>query len=88
MGLDEDLIRRGVVRDVIRQIQDLRKSTGLALQDRIAIILHGLETLGEEDLSTIGVEVLGVSVVRGIGTGEAHTLELDTETASVWISRV
>ena len=88
LGLDEDLIRRGVVRDVIRQIQDLRKSTGLALQDRIAIILHGLETLGEEDLSTIGVEVLGVSVVRGIGTGEAHTLELDTETASVWISRV
>jgi isoleucyl-tRNA synthetase len=88
LGLDEDLIRRGVVRDVIRQIQDLRKSTGLALQDRIAITLHGLETLGEEDLSTIGVEVLGVSVVRGIGTGEAHTLELDTETASVWISRV
>jgi len=88
LSLDEDLIRRGVVRDVIRQIQDLRKSTGLELQDRIAITLDGLETLREGDLSTIAGEVLGVSMLRGTASGEAHLLELDTESASVWITRV
>ena len=38
--LDEDLVRRGLVRDVIRQVQDLRKSTGLELSDRIDVHLE------------------------------------------------
>ncbi len=86
LSLDEALLRRGVVRDVIRQIQDLRKSTGLELQDRISITLEGLENLADEDLVAISAEVLGVSMVRGQGSGEGHALELDEGSATVWIA--
>lgn len=87
LSLDEDLIRRGVVRDVIRQIQDLRKSIGLELQDRISITLDGIASLESDDLAAIATEVLGSSMVRGQGSGDGHLLELDDDVARVWIVR-
>ena len=88
LALDEDLIRRGVVRDVIRQIQELRKSTGLELADRITLTLANLDELSDDDLSLISAEVLAESVSRGAGAGEGHELELDGRpSATAWLSK-
>ena len=87
--LNDDLIRRGLVRDVIRQIQELRKNSGLELSDRITLTLSGLEELTDDDLAGIGSEVLAVSVLRGSGSGEPTVLEFDDDaTASAWIQKV
>jgi isoleucyl-tRNA synthetase len=88
LTLDEELIRRGLVRDVIRQIQELRKSTGLELADRVELTLHGLDDLQETDLTLVASEVLANSLVRGPGSGEGHVLELeDRPEVTVWLTK-
>jgi isoleucyl-tRNA synthetase len=88
LQLDEDLIRRGLVRDVIRQIQELRKTSGLELSDRIEVHLGGLDDLEGADLDLVGAEVLATGVHRGVGVGEGIELELeDRGEARVWIRK-
>ena len=82
------LLRRGLVRDVIRQIQELRKSSGLELADRIMLTVEGLEDLTEDDLSLIANEVLALSVARGPGRGGGAVLELeDRAPATAWLEK-
>jgi isoleucyl-tRNA synthetase len=89
LTLNDELIRRGLVRDVIRQIQELRKNTGLELSDRIELTLTGLDELDDNDLALLGREVLAVSIEKGVGNGEGHVLDLDDhEPATAWIVRV
>jgi isoleucyl-tRNA synthetase len=42
-ALTEELVREGLVRDLVRGIQNLRKERGLAVTDRITLYLHGPE---------------------------------------------
>ncbi len=91
LAVDEDLRLRGLARDVVRLVQDLRKTTGLAVSDRIRLHLVGLDALsGHFDF--IGREVLAVEIATGPGQGEGATLELDDEALAepvrVWIERV
>lgn len=89
LTLDEDLLRRGLVRDVIRQIQELRKSTGLELADRIDLAISGLDELTGDDLGLIANEVLAASIVKGSGSGEAHALDIeDRDELEVWLTKV
>ena len=89
LSLDESLIRRGLIRDVIRQIQELRKSTGLELADRIELDVDGLDDLDDDDLAVIGSEVLAVAVRRGSSDGDGHLLDLEErQNALVWIRPV
>lgn len=87
LTLDEDLLRRGLVRDVIRQIQELRKSTGLELSDRIDVVIDGLDEISDEDLEGLSTEVLADSVIRGGASGDGHSLDLEDREATVWITR-
>jgi isoleucyl-tRNA synthetase len=41
--LTEELVQEGLVRDLVRGIQNLRKERGLAVTDRIELYLHGPE---------------------------------------------
>ena len=69
LELDDDLRHRGLVREVVRQLQDLRKETGLELSDRVNVHLEGFDDLaGDRDL--IGREVLAVRIDFG-PAGEA-----------------
>jgi isoleucyl-tRNA synthetase len=75
LDLDDDLRRRGRVREVVRQLQDLRKDAGLQLSDRVKVWLTGFDDLGE-DVPTIASEVLAVRVELGAcGDGtEGHRI--------------
>lgn len=87
LTLNDELIRRGVVRDVVRQVQDLRKSSGLDVSDRITLWLSGLDDL-EPDFAAIGAEVLATRVESGDGPGEPTVLELDDErVAKAWVAK-
>ena len=77
LTLDDGLIRRGLVRDVIRQVQELRKETGLELNDRIVLRLEGIDVLTPDDLSVIATEVLAVPTGSDGTEGVGHALELE-----------
>jgi len=87
LTMDDDLRRRGIVRDVVRQIQDLRKNSGLDVADRVALVLFGLEDLADS-FDEIATEVLATSVISGEGEGDGTALELDdAREARAWITK-
>jgi isoleucyl-tRNA synthetase len=72
LALDDDLRRRGLAREVIRHVQDLRKETGLDVSD--TIVLH---VVGIDDLSPlfdmIAREVLAVRIETSPPEDDAGT---------------
>ena len=91
LALDDDLRRRGLVREVVRHVQDLRKQRGLAVSDVIDLTLDGVDDLAPH-FDAIGREVLARTVsttAPAAPTGEGVEVELDTDLgprpATVWI---
>jgi isoleucyl-tRNA synthetase len=78
LGLDDDLRRRGLAREVIRNVQELRKTIGLEVSDWIHLHLVGLDDL-EPLFGLIAREVLAHSVATAPpeGGGEGTEVELD-----------
>ena len=87
LNLNEDLLRRGYLRDVVRQIQDLRKTSGLDVADRIKVWVTGLDDLSD-GFTVLASEVLATTITSGAGRGEGTILELDDgRVALVWIAK-
>ena len=87
LTLDDALLKRGYLRDVVRQIQDLRKASGFDVADRIVVHLQGVDDLSE-GFSILASEVLAEQIIVGAGEGAAASLELDDgRDARVWIAR-
>jgi isoleucyl-tRNA synthetase len=87
LTLDDDLRRRGYLRDVVRQVQDLRKNSGLDVADRIVLHVTGLEDLSTH-FDVLASEVLATEVHLGSGEGTGTVLELDDDRlALAWIAR-
>jgi len=91
LALTDELRRRGLVREVVRLVQDLRKNTGLEVSDRIVVHVTGLGVL-RDHFDAIAHEVLAVEIVEGPGDGEGTVLELDDELlegpVTVWLRKV
>jgi isoleucyl-tRNA synthetase len=93
LALDDELRRRGLARDVVRLVQDLRKTSGLDVSDRIRLYVTGLDTLAAS-FDFMAGEVLAVEIVRGRGPerddGTVLDLEDDllAEPVRAWIERV
>ena len=88
LALDDALLRRGYLRDVVRQVQDLRKNTGLDVADRIVLHVTGIDDLAD-GFDVLASEVLAVQVISGEGEGEGCFLELDDgRDAKAWITKV
>jgi isoleucyl-tRNA synthetase len=87
LTLTDELRRRGFLRDVIRQVQDLRKNSGFDVADRIVLHVSGLDDLAE-GFATLASEVLAVEVITGSGWGEGTVLELDDgRDARAWVAK-
>jgi isoleucyl-tRNA synthetase len=72
----DELAREGMARDVVRQIQELRKQSGLEMEDRIALYLGTdspvLQKAIEAHLAYICSETLTVQVMKQAPDGNAH----------------
>jgi isoleucyl-tRNA synthetase len=87
LTLTDELRRRGFLRDVVRQVQDLRKNSGLDVSDRIVLHVTGLDDLAD-GFPTLATEVLAVNVITMPGEGEGTVLELDDERdARSWVTK-
>ncbi len=92
LAVDDDLRRRGLAREVVRHIQEIRKAAGLEVSDWIYLHLVGLDDL-EEMFPFIGGEVLARTVMTSppVESGPGTTIELDdgdtARSATVWLSK-
>ncbi|HEX4219360.1 MAG TPA: isoleucine--tRNA ligase [Acidimicrobiales bacterium] len=90
LTVDTELWKRGLAREVVRQVQDLRKASGLEVSDWIHLHLVGLDFLGPH-LELVGREVLAVSVATtppgDPAAGPGTTLELEGEDGSPLAAR-
>jgi isoleucyl-tRNA synthetase len=65
LELDDELVREGLAREVVRAIQNARKEAGLKVEDRIRLDLSGAEVLMEaarEHQAYIAGEVLAIEL--------------------------
>jgi isoleucyl-tRNA synthetase len=87
LALDDDLRRRGYLRDVIRQVQDLRKTSGFDVSDRIVLHVTGIDDLAD-GFALLSSEVLAAQVLVTAGAGAGTSLELDDgREARAWVAR-
>jgi isoleucyl-tRNA synthetase len=90
LTLDDALRQRGLAREVVRLLQDLRKTSGLDVSDRIRLHVEGLDDIASH-FDYIAREVLATEIVAGPGEGEGKVLELDAEEGSpvvrVWLAK-
>jgi isoleucyl-tRNA synthetase len=87
LTMTEELRRRGFLRDVVRQVQDLRKNSGLDVSDRIVLHVVGLDDLAD-GFALLASEVLAVEVTTAPGDDEGTVLELDDERdARAWVKK-
>ena len=91
LTLDEALRKRGLAREVVRLVQDLRKTSGLEVSDRIRLCVEGLDAVADH-FDYIAREVLAVEIMTGPGDGGGTVLELDDELLAqpvrIWLEKV
>ncbi|MFT3876680.1 MAG: isoleucine--tRNA ligase [Propioniciclava sp.] len=76
LELTPELVRAGLVRDVVRLVQEQRKSSGLEVSDRIALTWAASGELAEalrEASGFLAGEVLATSVAEGEPSGDVVT---------------
>jgi isoleucyl-tRNA synthetase len=90
LTLTDSLRHRGLAREVVRLVQDLRKNSGLDVSDRIHLNLEGLDMI-KDHFDYIAREVLAVSIVSGPGEGGGTVLEIETDesvnVARAWLRK-
>ncbi len=82
LTLTAELRRLGLARDVVRQVQEARKASGLAVSDRIVLQWSASGELRKaivEHSATIGSEVLATTLTEGTETDEAVAAFADEE---------
>lgn len=82
LSLDDDLVRRGRAREVVRHVQELRKERGLDVADRIRLRAAGLDDLAPL-FGDIAREVLATQVVPEPGDGDGY----EVEGGRVWVEK-
>ena len=91
--LTGELLAEGIAREVVRGVQDLRKSAGLAVEDRIVLWLASDDATISDALAThkdfIANEVLATEVNLEEGPADAATatVELDQGVVRVALRR-
>jgi isoleucyl-tRNA synthetase len=80
LELTPELVRKGLLRDVVRVVQEARKTTGLEVSDRITLTWTGTGEAADalrEDSSSVADEVLATSVVEADLRGDGWLEDTD-----------
>jgi isoleucyl-tRNA synthetase len=89
LELSPELRREGLARELVRVVQDLRKSSGLAVDDRIDLAVKAEGELAralEEHQGYVLGETLAVSLSRAPqGDGYDARVELDGQPVRIWL---
>jgi isoleucyl-tRNA synthetase len=88
--LTQELVDEGIVRDLVRGVQSLRKEMGFEVTDRITLAVHGSEALRsavQRFQEHLKAETLAVSWEWRAGDA-ARQIECGEETCSVSVARV
>ena len=83
LELDDTLRAEGTARELVRALNDLRRTEGLELSDRIEVTIDADEALRsviDAHRDTIASEVLAIGIVYGDGT---RRVELDDASVDV-----
>ncbi len=86
LGLDEALELEGLARQLARDVNDLRRSRGLSLSDRIEVVVEGggrLAAVLAAHGDWIAGQVLATSLAMGSASGDAATHPSDGDTVRV-----
>ena len=86
LGLDEALELEGLARQLARDINDLRRTRGLSLADRIEVVVDGggrLEAVLSAHRDWIASQVLAISLVMGPASPDAAPYAFDGASVAV-----
>jgi isoleucyl-tRNA synthetase len=90
--LDEALTQEGWARELISRVQRARKESGLAVVDRIELVLETADDelsaalMGQVDY--ISAEVLATKIRLGSVVASAATVEIDGRSVALEVQRV
>ena len=90
-NLSEELLAKGIVREIISKIQNLRKSSGFDVCDHIKIGYIGdsyLENIIAENVGDIASNALANSVERGAKFEFSTEVKIDEKVLTVYIEKV
>jgi isoleucyl-tRNA synthetase len=92
VSIDEALRLEMLAREVVSRIQNLRKESGLAVTDRVRVLLEGASAGIRQAVEThrdyISAEVLADAVgLEGSGDGASEALDVDGETARIFVAK-
>ncbi len=96
VGIDTEITpeleREGLARDIVRRVQDARKSAGFEIEDRITLSYQAGATLGtvfERMGQYIASETLAVEMCEGAPPAGSHTesFDLNGETVTIGVKR-
>ena len=88
--LDTELIREGRVRDLVRQIQNLRKEIGLEVSDRIRIEYTASDEMAaavSAHTAYLGEETLALEINRRDSIENGKSIKLGDESIVISISK-
>ena len=87
LTIDDGLRQRGYVRDLVRQVQEMRRAANFDVSDRITLFVVGVDDLADF-FGTIAAEVLATEILSESGPGEGTALEFDdARVAHAWVRR-
>jgi isoleucyl-tRNA synthetase len=90
LELDDDLLREGWAREVVRAVQEARKQAGLDVTDRIDLALGGDEGLLDavrQHEDYLAGEVLASEISFGDGDGDGSAAHIDGRELRISLSR-
>ena len=90
LHLTDDLRREGLARELIRAVQDARKSAGFEVADRIQLGVTAGAAVGEAlwaHRDTVAGETLAVDVIHGEVDGPVVETEIDGDPVRISVRR-